>query len=88
MAGTVTATAIDKIGDERPLAPVRLADDLLEGAAAIADFLFGDPKLRRRVYWLAEKQSLPVFRLGVTLCARPSTLRQWVAEQERAGLGA
>ncbi len=48
-----------------------LADDLLEGAAQIAAFLFGDGKQRRRVYWLAQNQSLPVFRIGQSICARP-----------------
>ncbi len=61
-----------------------LADDLLEGAAQIAAFLFGDAKQRRRVYWLAQNQSLPVFRIGQSICARPSTLRRWITEQEAA----
>ena len=64
----------------------RLADDILEGADRIALFLFG-PKQRRRVYWLAEKQSLPVFRLGQSLCARKSTLRQFIERQEGAANG-
>jgi hypothetical protein len=64
-----------------------LADDILEGADRIALFLFGDPKQRRRVYWLAEKQSLPVFRLGQSLCARKSTLRQFIERQEGAANG-
>jgi len=62
-----------------------LADDLLEGAAQIAAFLFGDGKQRRRVYWLVQKQSLPVFKIGQRICARPSTLRRWIREQEAAG---
>ena len=62
-----------------------LADDLLEGAAQIAAFLFGDAKQRRRVYWLVQKQSLPVFKIGQRICARPSTLRRWIREQEAAG---
>ena len=64
-----------------------LSEDLLEGAAAIAAFMFGDAKKRRRVYQLAEdgrgKDKLPVFRLGDTLCARRSTLQQWIAEREK-----
>ena len=63
-----------------------LSCDILEGAAAIAEWLLGTPEQRRRIYWLAEKQSLPVFRLGQTLCARKSTLNQWIGEQERAGV--
>lgn len=62
-----------------------LADDLLKGAAQIAAFVFGDAKYRRRVYWLVQNQSLPVFRIGQSICARPSTLRRWIKEQEAAG---
>lgn len=61
---------------------IRLADDLLEGAEGIAEFLFGDAKKRRRVYHLAENKRLPVFRLGAVLCARKSTLMDWIAKQE------
>jgi hypothetical protein len=64
-----------------------LSEDLLEGAAAIAAFIFGDAGKRRRVYQLAEdgrgEDKLPVFRLGDTLCARRSTLQQWIADRER-----
>ncbi len=71
---------INRSASEAPL-----AHDLLEGAAQIAAFLFGDGKQRRRVYWLAQNHSLPVFRIGQSICARPSTLRRWIAEQEAAG---
>jgi hypothetical protein len=64
-----------------------LSDDLLEGAAAIAAFMFGDATKRRRVYALAGddrgRDKLPVFRLGETLCARKSTLQQWIAIREK-----
>ncbi len=59
-----------------------LADDLLHGAGQIASFLFGDPKERRKVYYLAEKSRFPHFRLGAILCARKSRLIQWIEEQE------
>lgn len=59
-----------------------LGSDLLRGADQIAGFLFGDPKLRRKVYHLAETSRLPVFRLGSVLCARRSTLVQWISDQE------
>jgi len=65
-----------------------LAHDLCEGAEAIALFMYGTEKARRKVYYQIERGYLPVFRLGQSLCARKSTLRQWIAEQERAGLGA
>lgn len=60
-----------------------LADDLLRGAEAISEFLFGDKILRRKVYHLAETSRLPVFRLGSVLCARRSVLIAWIAEQEQ-----
>ncbi len=59
------------------------ANDLLKGADAIAEFLFGDRNGRRKVYYLAESSRLPLFRLGSQLCARRSVLIGWVAAQER-----
>ena len=66
--------------------PSILADDLLVGAMAIATFVFGRAEAaeRRRVYWLAETDELPVFRLGSMICARKSTLLQHIAEREVA----
>lgn len=59
------------------------SQDLLRGAAEIAEFLFGNRELRRRVYHLAATSNLTVFfKLGSTLCARRSTLKLWIAEQE------
>lgn len=66
-----------KAGEVRPL-----ADDILRGADKIADFMFGNPAERRKIYHLAEKSRLPVFRLGSVLCARKSVLLAWIAEQE------
>ena len=59
-----------------------LADDLLRGAEAIAEHLYGHPRHRRKVYHLAKTKRLPVFRLGSTLCARRSTLIAWIEDQE------
>ena len=59
--------------------------DLLSGAEAIATFMGVKP---RRIYHLAEKQSLPVFRIGSTLCARRSTLIRWIEDMERTAIGA
>ena len=59
-----------------------IANDLLLGADKIAEFLFGDPAKRRKVYHLSEKTCLPVFRLGSVLCARKSTLVAWIEKQE------
>jgi hypothetical protein len=63
-----------------------LGDDLLEGAAAIAQFLFNDPKKRRKVYHLVEHSKLPVFWLGKIICGRKSTLRGFIVEQERQAM--
>jgi hypothetical protein len=68
-----------------PSPPPELASDLLRGADAIAEFLFGSREERRKVYHLAEKSRLPVFRLGSVLCARKSVLLQWIGEQEKRG---
>jgi hypothetical protein len=63
--------------------PHDLADDILEGADAIAEYLFG-PRGggRRKVYYLAECSKLPIFRLGSVLCARKSVLLQFISGQE------
>ncbi len=58
------------------------AQDLLRGADEISEFLFGDRKLRRKTYYLCATSRLPHFKLGSMICARKSTLIQWVAEQE------
>ncbi len=59
------------------------ADDLLEGAEEIALFMFGSSDKRRRVYHLAARSHLPLFRLGEVICGRRSTLLAWIAEQEK-----
>ena len=63
-------------------ASVELADDLLVGADVIAKHIFGDAKYRRRVYYLAEKKRLPIFRLHSQLCARKSTLIKYIEAAE------
>jgi len=57
--------------------------DLLFGAFAISQFVFGDKGQRRRVYHLAEKHGLPVFYIGSTICARRSRLRAWLDEKDQ-----
>ncbi|NJO54516.1 MAG: hypothetical protein HC829_06450 [Bacteroidales bacterium] len=61
-----------------------LADDLLRGADAIATFVFGSTKHRRKIYYYASdaKVRMPVFRIGNVICARKSTLRNWIEKQE------
>jgi hypothetical protein len=60
-----------------------LRDDVLRGADKVAEFLYGEPKKRRRVYFLVEQSGLPVFRDGNIICARKSRLLAWIAEQEQ-----
>ena len=60
-----------------------LADDLLDGAAAIAEHM-GSDWTPRRVFYAAERKYLPIFRLGNRLCARKSTLRRHMEDLEQA----
>jgi hypothetical protein len=66
--------------------PDTLADDLLVGAGAISQFLFGTAGRRRSVYHLSEKGVLPGFKWGGVLVARKSTLREFLAAREREAL--
>jgi hypothetical protein len=59
-----------------------LSGDILYGADGIAEFLYGDRKLRRKVYNLVETERLPHFRLGAVICARRSVLLDWIKSQE------
>ena len=63
-----------------------LADDLLRGADAIAAFVFGDARQRRKVYYYAGEANLqlPIFRIGSAICARKSKLIEWIERQEAA----
>lgn len=69
------ACDVDK--DERPI---------LVGAAAIADYIFGDAKERRKVYHAVAKSRLPVFRIGSVICARPARLDTFIVDQENRNL--
>lgn len=62
-----------------------IANDLLKGADAIADFLGMD---RRAVYFAVSKNRLPTFRIGSGVFARKSTLLGWIEKQEDAGASA
>jgi len=70
--------------------PPDLSDDILQGAEAIAYFMFGDaPGGKRQVYRLATEVAtpfrLPTFKLGNnTLCARKSSILKWIEQQETA----
>lgn len=59
------------------------AKDMLRGAEEIAEFLYGDPGCRRKVYHLVSTTNFPVFKLGAMICARRSVLLKWVEDQER-----
>ena len=84
---------LDTSGPELPAAPTEqtpapsqpnLGDDLLRGADEIAEFVFGDARHRRRIYYLTgvATRGLPYFKLGNVICARRSTLMRWIEEQE------
>lgn len=64
-----------------------LAQDMLRGAAAIAEFLYGDAKYRRRVYHLLGTANFPWFPEGSQKCARRSSIRRWIAEHEWKNTG-
>lgn len=65
-----------------------LANDLLRGGDEIAEFMFGDRAKRRKVYYMAERKLIPAFRMGDILCARKSTLIDFIARQETDALAA
>lgn len=58
-----------------------ISDDLCYGADQIAEYMFGDRRLRRRIYHLVETGRLPVMRLP-RISARKSTLARFMSEQE------
>jgi hypothetical protein len=66
---------------DRPDATYNLAQDILQGAQAIADF---GGWTRRQVYHFVG-HGLPVFRIGSNLCARKSSILAWIELQERSG---
>ncbi|WP_075656839.1 hypothetical protein [Pseudochrobactrum sp. B5] len=56
-----------------------LSDDILIGAKSISKFS-GFPE--RTIYHLCAKGSFPHFKAGDLLCARKSTIINWIAQQE------
>jgi hypothetical protein len=62
-----------------------IGDDLLEGADAIAEFVYGSAAEKRKVYHLVQIGRFPAFRLGDKVCARKSTLLEWIKQQEESG---
>ncbi len=75
-AGTPRALASPVVGS--------LAGDILYGADAIAEFMYGSAEHRRTVYNLIQNKRIPHFRIGAGVCARKSVLMAWIAEQEAA----
>ncbi|KXF78549.1 hypothetical protein ATN84_01790 [Paramesorhizobium deserti] len=62
------------MNDNKPLAL-----DILQGAAAIAAYTGFKP---RSVYHLAATGAIPTFKVGDIICARKSTLIDWISMQE------
>ena len=56
--------------------------DLLRGAAAISEFIYGDRGHRRKVYYLWATSRAPFFKIGSMICARKSVLLKWIRDQE------
>ena len=72
---------------------ISLADDMLNGVAEIALFLYGeaDEKAKQRIYHLASRKvaagrRLPTWRFGTTICARRTTILKWISAQEAASI--
>lgn len=66
----------------------------METTADTSDFLYGVPAIAaylnlkpRQVYHLADGQGLPTFKLGGKTCARRSSLKTWLDEQEAKAHG-
>ena len=61
-----------------------IGSDLLHGADAIAEFVFGQRKHRRKVYHLTSqaKYAFPHFKIGSVTCALKSSIHRWIKEQE------
>lgn len=58
--------------------------DLLYGVKAIADFLgLREKQCRNRI----DREIIPSFRVGRSVCARKSSLQKWIDEMERGGSG-
>lgn len=62
-----------------------LGDDLLYGAKAIADYMFGDDskKIQRRVYNYCANKQIPFFKMGSTVCAKKSRIDEWIEKQSQ-----
>lgn len=59
-------------------------EPMIEGAAAIAEFIYHsrDPRYLRKIYYLVQNSKIPIMRMGSRLCMRPSTYKSWIEDQE------
>jgi hypothetical protein len=60
-----------------------LAGDILYGADAIAELMYGSKDCRRAIYNLIQSKSIPHFPIGTTVCARKSVLLAWIGDDVR-----
>lgn len=72
----------DGSSDQKP----PLAEDVLEGAAEIAAFLWPGKANPKKVYRAVELKQLPVYTIGNRIHARRSTLLRYIQEQEDGSL--
>lgn len=62
-----------------------IANNLLRGGDAIADYL---GLTRRQAYHAIAAGYIPTFRAGAIVCARKSTLLNWITRQETDSISA
>ena len=74
--------AVPDLSPPETAAADTIAGDLLEGADAIAKFLFGPTAEARRGH-TATGQGLPHFKIGNRLFARKSAIVEWIRAQEK-----
>jgi hypothetical protein len=69
--------------------PATIADDLLDGAKAFAQFVFGktDQQTMRRTFYMLEKGQLPATKLGARYVGRKSLVTARVSEADAASHG-
>lgn len=58
--------------------------DLLVGAPAIAEYVFGNKKRARSIYQPKLRQQLGLFLLNGQICGRPATINRRIAAREGA----
>jgi hypothetical protein len=65
-----------------------LASDLLHGAGAIAEEVFGtrSEKARRRIYHLHQKRRLPTWKEGPEIMSTKSAIREHYSDKQAAAV--